>query len=400
VKLHRAAVFRLYPTKEQAARLTQFVGAARYVYNLCLEQRETWGQRHKLNSVTQCREVTQLRAETQWLGEAPAAALQQAVLDLDKAFSAFFAKRAGYPQYRRKGQNDSYRMGHPDGIHVRRHGRSSGAIKLPKIGWVRLRGWRELPGDLRSITVTLRAGVWSVSVLCQRETVIAPSLLPAVGIDLGVAVFAAMSTGEHIAPANHGKRALVVLKRAQRAVARKKKGSANRRKAVAKVSRLHARVRNARKDFLHKASKTIAQNHGTVVVEDLRIRAMTASASGTVEQPGRNVRQKAGLNRSILDQGWGEFRQMLDYKLAERGGRLVTVPAAYSSQTCAECGVIDADSRRDQATFVCRACGHAGNADTNAARNLLRRLDEPLQPVEGHRASGPMKQEDLEGAAQ
>ncbi|WP_306417318.1 RNA-guided endonuclease InsQ/TnpB family protein, partial [Acetobacter pomorum] len=114
---------------------------------------------------------------------------------------------------------------------------------------------------------------------------------------------------------------------------------------------LHARVANARKDFLHKLSTTIAKNHGTVVVEALQVRNMSVSAKGTAEQPGRNVRQKAGLNRSILDQGWRMFRTLLEYKLEERGGELIEVPAAYTSQTCSGCGRVDPDSRASQARF-------------------------------------------------
>ena len=116
---------------------------------------------------------------------------------------------------------------------------------------------------------------------------------------------------------------------------------------------------------------------------------MSASAKGTAEQPGRKVKQKAGLNRAILDQGWSMFRAMLAYKLADRGGQLVEVPAAYTSQTCPVCGNVSAANRQSQAEFVCVACGNAANADTNAAINILRRADSALKPVEGHRTKRP-----------
>ena len=202
---------------------------------------------------------------------------------------------------------------------------------------------------------------------------------------MGIASFATLSDGTSIAPANHGKKALRALCRAQRSLSRKKRGSRNRRKAIRRVARLQQRVANARKDFLHKTSTAIAKSHGTVVVEALPVRNMSASAKGTAEAPGRNVRAKAGLNRAILDQGWRGFRIMLGYKLADRGGRLIEVPAAYTSQTCAACGVIDARSRRDQAHFACVACDHTAHADTNAAINILRRGDSALKPV-GHRS--------------
>jgi putative transposase len=219
------------------------------------------------------------------------------------------------------------------------------------------------------------------------------------GIDMGIAVFAAMSNGETIAPGDFGRKALRALRKAQRAVARKARGSANRRKAVRRVAKIHRRVANARKDYLHKISTAIAQNHGMVVVEALRVRNMSASAKGTAEAPGRNVRQKAGLNRSILDQGWRMFRTLLGYKLAERGGRLVEVSPAYTSQTCAVCGAVDPASRQSQALFACTACGHTANADINAARNILRRADSPLKPVEGYRIQRPGEAGSARGAA-
>ena len=371
--------------------MAQIAGACRFVYNLALEQRRDWWRPgRKFNSVSQCREVTELRAQVDWIKAAPVAALQQALRDLDRAYQNWWAGRADYPTPRKKGFNDSFRFPDPNYLTLRRTGKSSGQLKLPKLGWVRLRGWRALPGDLRNVTVSRRAGQWFAAIQCEREIPEPiPSSLPSVGIDMGVAVFAALSDGTSIAPANHGKKALRALRKAQRALARKRKGSANRRKAVRRVARIHQRVANARKDFLHKHSTTIAKNHGTVVVEALNLRNMSASAKGTTEKPGRKVRQKAGLNRAILDQGWGAFRIMLAYKLADRGGRLVEVPAAYTSQTCSACGVVDSASRVSQAVFACSGCGHTANADTNAAINILRRADSALKPVEGHRVVRP-----------
>ncbi len=392
----KAVLFRLYPTPEQEAQMAQTAGACRFIYNLALEQRRDWWRQYKAatgQSITyagQCRDLTALRAEVDWLKAAPVHTLQQALKDLDRAYQNFFAGRSAYPTPRKRGVHDSFRFPDPTALRVERTGRSSGRVKLPKLGWVRLRGWCALPGDIRNITLSRRAGQWFAAVQCEREVVEpASSVLPAVGIDMGVAVFAALSDGTSIAPANHGKKALRALRKAQRALARKKRGSANRRKAARRVARIQKRVANARKDFLHKHSTTIAKNHGTVVVEALLVRNMSASAKGTVEEPSRNVRQKAGLNRAILDQGWGTFRVMLAYKLADRGGRLIEVPAAYTSQTCPVCGGIDAANRQNQASFVCVRCGHTANADTNAAINILRRADSALKPVEGHRVKRP-----------
>jgi len=383
----KANTYRLYPTPEQAQQMAQIAGSCRYVFNLALEQRRDWYRPgRKFNFASQCREVTMLRAEVDWLKAAPVHTLQQALKNLDRAYQNWWAGRADYPTPRKKGLNDSFRFPDPVSIKVERTGKSSGRVKLPKLGWIKLRGWYAIPGDVCNATVSHRAGQWHVAIQWQREAVEPmPSILPAVGIDRGVAVFAALSNGTNIAPVNHGKKALRALRKAQRSLSRKKRGSSNRRKAIRRVAKIQMRVANARKDFLHKRTTTITKNHGMVALEALKVRNMSASAKGTVAEPGKMVRQKAGLNRAILDQGWGGLRIMLAYKLAERGGSLIEVSAAYTSQTCAECGVVDAQSRQGQARFVCTGCGHEANADTNAAIVILKRgLDKSLKRVDGH----------------
>jgi putative transposase len=373
--LRKAHVYRLYPTADQTAVLGQWVGAVRFTYNIALEQRQDWYRPgRRFNFATQCREVTALRAEVDWLRRVPVHPLQQAIKDLDRAYQNWWSGRAQAPSPRKRGINDAMRFPDPATFAFRRLSKRMGEVKLPKLGWVRLRWDRAIPGTVKNITVVRRSGIWTVAAQYEAEIVEpVPSALPAVGIDRGVAVFAALSDGSQIAPLNAGKKALASLRRAQRRLARKKRGSNNRRKQARRIARLHARVSAARKDYLHKASTTVAQNHGAVVLETLEVRNMVRSASGTVEKPGKMVRQKAGLNRAILDQGWGGFRIMLAYKLAERGGRLIEVPAAYTSQTCSACGVVDGASRITQARFVCAGCGHEANADTNAAINILRR---------------------------
>jgi putative transposase len=338
-----------------------------------------------------------LRAEVDWLRAAPRGALEQALRDLDQAYQNWWSGRSQYPTRRKKGITDSFRFSDPESFRLERTGKSSGRIKLPKIGWVSFRGWHELPGDLRNATVSRKAGQWFAAVQCVRE-VQEPetSALPPVGIDLGISVFAALSTNINISSQNEGKKALKALRKAQRNLARKKKGSNNQHKARIKVSRIHQRVADARKDFIHKQTTVIANNHGLVVVEALKVKNISTTAKGTLAIPGRRVKQKSGLNRAILDQGWGMFRTMLGWKLAERGGLLIEVPAAYTSQACAECGVIDALSRVSQSRFECTGCGHVANADTNAAINILHRgLDKSFKSVEGHRAKRPCEAESI-----
>lgn len=235
---------------------------------------------------------------------------------------------------------------------------------------------------MRSLTVSRRAGAWSTSIQWRREVAEpAPSTLSPLDIDMGVAVALVTSDGRLIEGPrvyDAARRRLAVL---QRAVARKKKGPVSRQKAVAKVARIHARVANIRRASMHKQTTAIAESQGVVGVEALRVRSMSASAKETAEQPARRVRQKAGLDRSILDSGWFVFHEALAYKLADRGGHFVAVDPAYTSQTCSACGAVDRGSRRSRDLFACTACGHTEHADINAAKNILRR-GTPSMPVE------------------
>ena len=198
-----------------------------------------------------------------------------------------------------------------------------------------------------------------------------PNLGPAVGIDLGIAKPIVLSTGEVVMLPRTSEKERRKLATLQQRLARRDKGSQNRQKVKMAVARFHVKLTRRRKDAAHKATTTIAKSHGLIVVEDLKVRNMTASAAGSVEEPGRNVRAKAGLNRAMLDVAPSQIRQMLAYKTAWYGSRLVAVPAAYTSQRCSVCGHVHKDNRRTQSDFCCLACGHAENADVNAAKNIL-----------------------------
>lgn len=375
----RGYKFRLKPTAEQAQTLAQFAGACRFVYNLALEQRRDWYRPgRRITYLTQAAELTKLRAEVDWINAVPGHALQQALRDLDRAFINFFEGRTAYPTPRIKGVHDSFRVPQDKGaIKIRKLNANWSAVRLPKLGWIKYRAHRKIEGEICSATVSLKAGHWWVSIQTELEIEVHPSVLPPVGIDRGVTVLAAFSTGEVIEPGSALEKHERRLKHAQRCLSRRKKGSNRWRRQKARVNRIHTQVTNTRKDQLHKVSLDIARRFGTVVVEALNIKGMTASAMGTVDDPGRNVRQKSGLNRAILDKGWYSFEQMLAYKLEERGGTLVRINPAYTSQTCSCCGAVDRNSRESQAEFRCTACGHTENADCNAAKNILRAGTRP-----------------------
>ena len=383
--LQRAYVYRLEPTAQQETFLAQTAGACRALYNLALEQRSLyWRPGRGITLKSQSHELTELRDQVDWLKAAPVHALQSALKDLDSALRNFFAGRASYPRFKRQGKGDG------DGFHLKdkaylgfkRLNRNKGAVRLPKIGWVKLRGVRRLGGELRNVTITRRAGHGYAAIAWQAEVADpTPSALPPVGIDRGVAILAACSTGATYVAPPFFKRIEKKLAHASRKLARQVKGCANWGKTKARIARLHVKAANARRDFLHQTSLDMAKSHGAVAIEKLQVRNMSRSAKGTVEAPGRNVAAKASLNRSILDKGWSMFATLLRYKLGDRGGELTEVPPQYTSQTCAECGSINKEGRKSQSELVCVACGHSANADVNAARNILQARTIAVEPA-------------------
>jgi len=361
------------PTGEQQRQMRCFAGSCRFVFNqaLALQQanREAGGK--YIGYVAMAKHLTAWRnsTETAWLKDAPVHPLQHALKDLEKAYKNFFEKRADFPRFKRKGQSDSFRYPDPKQIKL---DQANSRLFLPKLGWLRYRNSREALGELRNVTVSLSGGKWFVSIQTRREVQVPVPQGGSVGIDLGIARFATLSDGTFYVPLNSFRRREAALRKAQRAMSRKTKFSSNWKKAEARVQRLHVRIGNARRDYLHKISTTISQNHALVFVEDLQVRNLSKSAAGTVEQPGKNVRAKSGLNKAILDQGWFEFRRQLDYKLAWAGGHLVAVPPRNTSRTCPCCSHVSADNRRTQAEFRCVECGFEENADVVGAVNVLR----------------------------
>lgn len=374
--------YKLDPLPEQEALLRQFAGVCRLVYNLALEQRATWGRAHRIGYVVQAADLTRLRAEFDWVRAVYVSCQQQTLRDLDKAFGNFFAGRAAFPRPRKRGVNDTFRFPGREVETKRLNGKWS-AVRLPKIGWVRFRDTRPMRGVLKNATVSLDTTGWHVSFAGEIEHDAPAPSMTTVGIDRGVATTLALSTGDMLTMPSNLKRIELAKRKAQRVVARRKRGSKRRQRAQRRVARLQARQARIRRDFHHRAALGIARRFGVAVFEDLNTRGMTASARGTIAEPGRNVRQKAGLNRVILNAGWRQFATILAYKMEERGGQVVTVPAWFTSQTCAACNVVDARSRKSQARFVCIACGHADHADINAAINIRRRWNTPLLDVEG-----------------
>ena len=224
----------------------------------------------------------------------------------------------------------------------------------------------------KNITVSQKCGKWYASIQTTREVeeAVHPSA-SIVGVDLGIARFATLSNGQVFEAVNSFKQKQTRLARYQRALSRKVKFSSHWKKQKGKITRLHSTIANIRKDYLHKTTSTISQNHAMIVIEDLQISNMSKSAKGTIETKGRNVKQKSGLNRSILDQGWFEFRRQLEYKQAWAGGQVLAVNPPNTSRTCPCCKHVAKENRQTQAKFECVECGYAENADLVGAINIL-----------------------------
>ena len=365
----QAFKYELIPTGEQLRNMRRFAGSCRFVFNkaLALQTANYEAGNKFIRYVGMANLLPAWKSEFPWLKESPSQALQHSLKNLDRALTNFFEKRTYYPHFKKRGYGDSVRF--PQGFKL---DQTNDRVFLPKLGWVRYRNSREVLGVVKNFTVSNRSGKWFVSIQTERKVEQPVAHGDAVGIDMGVVRFATLSDGTVYPSINIFKRYAADLRKAQQAMSRKKKFSNNWKKARSRVQKLHVRIANARRDYLHKTSTTISNNHAMVVVEDLEVGNMSRSAASSVEHPGTNVRAKSGLNRSILDQGWSEFRRQLEYKMLWAGGLFLAVPAQNTSRTCPRCGHVSKDNRMSQAVFACVECGFNENADMVGAINVLR----------------------------
>jgi len=387
--------YRLLPTPAQEAVLRDHCAHARYVWNLAVEQHSHWhpGRTSAPGYLEQSRQLTAARAEHDWLAAGSQMVQQQALRDFAQAMAAFFdpANPAGPPSWRKARRDEGFRIVGRRGRQwdVRRLNRKAGEAWIPKVGWVRFRWSRAVPPGVKSYRVTMdRAGRWHIAFAAIPDPVPGPGNGEVVGIDRGVAVSAALSTGELLHVSGLTVRERKRLGRLERKLARARRGSERRKGVRLAIARLKARETDRRKDWAEKASTDIARRFDTIRVEDLLIKNMTRSAKGSAGNPGRNVRQKSGLNREILRSGWGLLVRRLEEKAASR---VEKIKPAFTSQRCSACGHVDAKSRESQARFVCTACGLACNADVNAARNIA--AGHAVAARGGFRDAGPVNRE-------
>ena len=372
LKIRKAYRVRLKTNDEIEHKLIRFCGSSRFLWNKCLAMNlERLEKRQAIlwyNELAFWLTVWKRSEEYGFLKECPSQVLQQKLKDMERAFRDCFDKSQSLkrtPVFKKRGLNDGLRF--PQGFKIENR-----RIFLPKIGWIAFHKSCEITGKIKNITVTSRGGQWFASI--QVEQMIEIGNHPSdseIGIDSGVKCFAAFSDGAMIDGVHSFRKHEDALAREQRKLSRMKRGSNNWKKQKRKISKLHHTIANVRSDFLHKLSTNISKNHAKVYVEGLKIKNMSASARGSVEEPGRSVKAKSGLNKSILDQGWFECRRQLDYKLFWMGGMLAEVNPWHTSQRCSSCGYTAKENRQSQAVFRCQVCGHEENADVNAAKNIL-----------------------------
>ncbi|MCZ0997902.1 IS200/IS605 family element transposase accessory protein TnpB [Streptomyces sp. RLB3-17] len=355
----RAFKYRFYPTDEQAAELSRTFGCVRKVYNLALAARtQAWARQERVNYNTTSAMLTAWKKteELAFLNDVSSVPLQQCLRHLQTAFTHFFAKRAKYPRFKSKKKSRKSAEYTTSGFRFR-----DGKLTLAKMSEPLDIVWsRPLPEGAKPSTVTVSqdsAGRWSVSMLCED-----PSVKPlaatdtAVGIDVGLDHLLTLSTGEKITNPRHERRDRARLALAQRRLAKKQKGSANRARARRKVAKIHARIADRRRDGLHKLTTRLVRENQTLVIEDLTVRNMVKNRS---------------LARAISDAAWADFRSFLEYKAVWYGREVIAVDRFFpSSKLCSACGTLQEKMPLHVRTWTCD-CGTTHDRDVNAAKNLL-----------------------------
>jgi len=359
MEIKRAYRFRFYPTPKQEVILARTFGCVRFAYNHMLRQRtEAWYERrermgyHETSAALTALKTTDEHA---WLNEVSSVPVQQALRHLQTAFTSFFAKRAKYPNFRRKD-------GRQSAEYTRSAFRWDGAVlRLAKMDEpLAIRWSRVIPRGTKVTTVTVSkdtAGRYHVSLLCDDVVSRRPVVAGAIGIDLGLIHFAILSNGEKIAAPNVLRKNEAKLAKLSRRLAKKQNGSANRKKAKFKVARMHARTADSRRDFLHKLSTRLIDENQVIAIESLSV---------------KNMQKNRCLSKSIGDAGWSEFRRQLEYKAQWYGRTLIGIDRWYpSSKRCSDCGHTVAKMSLKVRAWTCPQCGAIHDRDINAARNVL-----------------------------
>lgn len=359
--------YKLKLTKAQEQTLWQWINTCRAIYNLALETKIYAYRSHKvsLSCFDLQKQITELREEYEWIRAVPTGSLQDTIVRLDEAYKKFFSG-GGFPKFAKKDMYHSITFKY---IKVS----NDNSFVVPKLGKIKYFNSRKIQGELRRATLTKELDGYYISVLTRQKMDIKPAEFhsnnQAIGVDTGVTYFLVTSEGEFVENPRFFKVQQKQIRILQRGLARKKKDSSNYKEQKRRIAKLHNKIKNQRLDFLHKTANKILE-YDFIAAEKLQIKNMTKSANGTIEEPGKNIKQKSGLNRSMLDLGLGIFYDIVRYKSLWKGKMFVQVPPQNTSNTCSVCGYSDKNNRKTQSEFVCLKCGYSENADFNAAENI------------------------------
>ena len=393
--------YKLKPNKNQKELFNQWIGSCRCLYNIALEQRkmidhkETKARYLGENPVTkitkkgikdykylnydyQAAELSALKDEYPWFKDVPGQALQYSLRNLDTSFKRFFKGESSFPKHKKK----SFRVGVkiPKGATKKNPNGNfqilGDQIKLPKMqGTIRFIKSREMEGDVKSLTISKDGDGYFVSILCdigEKYDHVESESKSSIGIDRGIAKSIALSDGSYFdLPKKKIKKIESRIASEQIKLARKNRFSNNWYKSKRKINRLHRKITNIRQDFLWKKAAYLSKNHAVIALEDLKVRNMSKSSKGTVEDPGKMVAQKSGLNRSILREGWYDFSKKLEWQAKKNGARVIYCNPKNTSLTCNDCGHVNKANRISQSEFTCMSCRRKAGADENAARNVI-----------------------------
>ena len=369
---------RLYPNLDNNEILVMHCSKARFVYNLGLEQRNLWRKDRtaRINYRTQAKELAEARQAFTWLTEGSSAVQQQALRDLDRAFQNWWKRPDHFsrPTWRKAGDNEGFYI---RDLSVRRIHHKWGQVYVPKCGWVKFRlskPFSEIEASTSAHVTLDRSGRWHASFTQAQLGLKRKPTGALLGLDMGVVATVTTSEGQildMLELLTKGERQR--KRRLERKLARQVKGSNRRARTKLAVAKLAAKESDRRKDWVEKTTTQLVRDYDLIALEALKVKNMSKSASGTKDKPGKQVSQKRGLNRSILEQSWGMFRQRLTDKATHATAPVTIVPInpAYTSLRCSECGHTDKGNRKSQAVFCCLSCGYTSNADVNAAQNIL-----------------------------
>lgn len=400
--------FRLYPNKGQERVLIGWLGLHCELYNAGLqERREAWKKAGiSISYYDQQDVLPQIKDDRPELKAMGSHALQETLRRLERAFQAFYRRikagqKPGFPRFKSRRRFDSFCYPDPAGWKLLEHKKNRGKIRVGHLGTLKIRGKARFAfedGKPRTLTIRRKAGKWYAIIGLRLEPpVVARKPAPLqsqVGLDLGCKALVMTSEGQSFPHPRFLLKAEAKLKKVQRNLAKKKRGSSNRYKTRVDLRRCHEKVVQSRHDFLHKLSTTLVSMHDFIALEALDLKNLTRSAKGSLDHPGKHVKQKAGLNRSLLDASLGKLVQMLVYKAEEAGGHVEAVPPHGTSQQCSRCGK-RVEKDLGVRTHDCPHCGLVLDRDHNAAINILSLglSQAGREPAEVWRGSSPMKHE-------